>query len=126
MLNTTHLFRVRSLYKRILLLHKLLPVDLKALGDRYVKDEFKRNKTATQQDTENFMAAWEEYADVLYSQAVENVKDSTKNVKLGASLTQEKLDAMRDEQLGQLYELMQETRKLNVQFSIEEDNKHKK
>ncbi|KAM4852535.1 uncharacterized protein RHO17_017757 [Thomomys bottae] len=38
----SHALQVRSLYRRILLLHRVLPPDLKALGDQYVKDELRR------------------------------------------------------------------------------------
>lgn len=55
----SHVSRVRSLYKRILVLHRFLPIDLRALGDQYVKDEFRRHKTATPEEAEGFMDEWE-------------------------------------------------------------------
>nr|XP_051676976.1 succinate dehydrogenase assembly factor 3, mitochondrial-like [Oryctolagus cuniculus] len=80
----SHGSKVRALYRRILQLHRVLPPDLKALGDQYVKDEFRRHK------------------------AVE-----------------EKLNDFRDEQIGQLQELMQEATKPNRQFSITDSTKPK-
>ncbi|KPP74963.1 hypothetical protein Z043_105830 [Scleropages formosus] len=41
MANAAHVSRILSLYKRILLLHRFLPIELRALGDQYVKDEFR-------------------------------------------------------------------------------------
>lgn len=60
-----HVSRVRSLYKRILVLHRFLPIDLRALGDQYVKDEFRRHKKASTDEVKNFMTEWEVTASLL-------------------------------------------------------------
>ena len=49
---------VRKLYKTILKLHRGLPPDLAYMGDMYVKDEFKRHKQATPEQTITFMESW--------------------------------------------------------------------
>lgn len=54
-----HVSRVRSLYKRLLVLHRFLPIDLRALGDQYVKDEFRRHKSASSEEVQGFMREWE-------------------------------------------------------------------
>lgn len=54
----SHVFVVKSLYRRILNLHRKMPITLKALGDQYVKDEFKRNKNATLEQAEEFLQEW--------------------------------------------------------------------
>lgn len=54
-----HVSRVRALYRRILLLHRSLPPDLKALGDQYVKDEFRRHKTVGSEEAQRFLQEWE-------------------------------------------------------------------
>lgn len=54
-----HVSRVRSLYRRILLLHRVLPPDLKALGDQYVKDEFRKHKTVGSDEAHRFLQEWE-------------------------------------------------------------------
>lgn len=54
-----HVSRVRSLYKRILVLHRFLPIELRALGDEYVKDEFRRHKRAEPKEVKSFMTEWE-------------------------------------------------------------------
>ena len=53
-----HVSTVRSLYKTILMLHKGLPCEMKALGDQYVKSEFKRHKDAEPQFVVQFMKEW--------------------------------------------------------------------
>ena len=58
-MSALHVSRVRALYRRILLLHRVLPPDLKDLGDRYVKDEFRRHKTAGSKEAERFLQEWE-------------------------------------------------------------------
>uniref|UniRef100_A0A668V5A3 Succinate dehydrogenase assembly factor 3 n=1 Tax=Oreochromis aureus TaxID=47969 RepID=A0A668V5A3_OREAU len=52
-----HVSRVRSLYKRIL--RRFLPIELRALGDQYVKDEFRRHKSAEPKEVKSFMKEWE-------------------------------------------------------------------
>lgn len=59
MATSAHVSKVRSLYKRILVLHRFLPIDLKALGDQYVKDEFRRHKNAANEEVKSFMKEWE-------------------------------------------------------------------
>nr|XP_042128719.1 succinate dehydrogenase assembly factor 3, mitochondrial isoform X2 [Peromyscus maniculatus bairdii] len=54
-----HVSRVRGLYKRILQLHRALPPDLKALGDQYVKDEFRRHKAVGSGEAQRFLQEWE-------------------------------------------------------------------
>ena len=46
------------LYRRILKLHKSLPLTSKALGDQYLKDEFRRHKNATQEQMAEFIQEW--------------------------------------------------------------------
>ncbi|XP_051033093.1 succinate dehydrogenase assembly factor 3, mitochondrial [Phodopus roborovskii] len=120
-----HVSRVRSLYKRILQLHRALPPDLKALGDQYVKDEFRRHKTVGPGEAQRFLQEWEAYAAVLRQQAKDNRQSSSGKACFGTSLPEEKLNDFRDEQIGQLQELMQEATKPNRQFSITESTKPK-
>ena len=53
-----HRSRVRALYKAILRLHKGMPPELKELGDKYVKEEFKRHKDAEAPFVVVFMKEW--------------------------------------------------------------------
>lgn len=50
--------RVRLLYKTILRLHRGLPVEFKAIGDQYVRDEFQRHKKCQPAEANVFMAEW--------------------------------------------------------------------
>ncbi|KAE8596306.1 hypothetical protein XENTR_v10016048 [Xenopus tropicalis] len=156
----SHVQNVRSLYKRILVLHRMLPLHFKALGDQYVKEEFRRHKNASPQEAKLFMEEWEcqnktlmgsldnfdgwflcnlchpykgslrvgslsflalVYATLLWKQANEKLHSSGGKGIFGASLSQEKLNCFREEQIGQLFELMQETTKQKHQFDVIED-----
>lgn len=59
MSSPAHVSRVRALYKRILVLHRFMPIDLRALGDQYVKEEFSRHKSASPDQVQHFMKEWE-------------------------------------------------------------------
>lgn len=92
-----------SLYRSILRAHRTkLPQELRYLGDEYVKAEFKAHK-----DIDNplhivgFLTQWQDY---LRSIDGGKWKDG--------KLTQQELDKMSPEQVGQLYELMQETKRI--------------
>ncbi|XP_051992261.1 succinate dehydrogenase assembly factor 3, mitochondrial [Xyrauchen texanus] len=119
MANPGHVSKVRCLYKRILLLHRFMPIDLRALGDQYVKDEFRRHKTASHEEVKRFMVEWEDYKDTLQTQVLES--GGNKKLVFGADLSEEKLKLFQDEQIGQLYELMLESNKPNRQFAIQEE-----
>lgn len=118
-----HVSKVRSLYKRILVLHRFLPIDLRALGDQYVKDEFRRHKSASAEEVRSFMTEWENYKDTLQTQVLEATETQCSSVKFGADLPEGKLNNFQDDQIGQLYELMLESTKSTRQFDIQEDSK---
>ncbi|PGH06829.1 acetate non-utilizing protein 9, mitochondrial [Polytolypa hystricis UAMH7299] len=91
-----------ALYRRLLRVHrKKLPQDMRFLGDEYVKSEFRAHR-----DVENplhivgFLKEWQ-----LYAQKLEGGSWQ------GEKLDKEKIDKMSDQQLGQLYELMQALQK---------------
>ncbi|KAL4909209.1 succinate dehydrogenase assembly factor 3, mitochondrial [Aspergillus multicolor] len=86
------------LYRRILRVHRRkLDPEMRILGDSYVKSEFRAHRS-----TENplhiigFLTEWQ-----LYAQKLEG------DAWIGEKLDKSKLDKMSDQQLGQLYELMQ-------------------
>ena len=54
----SHLQGVRLLYKSCLKLHRGLPLELKAIGDSYVKEEFRRHKEASPEHSKVFMQQW--------------------------------------------------------------------
>ncbi|XP_062899884.1 succinate dehydrogenase assembly factor 3, mitochondrial [Mobula hypostoma] len=120
-----HTARVRALYKRLLRLHRRLPSDLRLLGDQYVKDEFRKNKVAGASETARFLEEWQAYADILQTQVMESAKQPMEKIRYGANLTANKLQSFNEQQIGQLYELMQEATKPNYELSTENDPHHK-
>ncbi|XP_073532575.1 succinate dehydrogenase assembly factor 3, mitochondrial [Phyllobates terribilis] len=123
---TSHVSQVRALYRKILLLHRTLPLHLKALGDQYVKDEFRRHKNVGQSEAKLFMKEWEGYAAMLWEQAKHGIQHSEATRSYGVPLTQDKLDCFNEEQIGQLHELMRETTKSKMQFDIVEETGQKR
>ncbi|XP_028820166.1 succinate dehydrogenase assembly factor 3, mitochondrial [Denticeps clupeoides] len=121
MANPAHVSRVRSLYKRLLMLHRFMPIELRALGDQYVKDEFRRHKTASGHEVATFMVEWEKYRDTLQAQVLQCPGDEVKRGQFGTDLAEEKLKHFQDEQIGQLHELMLESTKPSRQFDVQSD-----
>ncbi|NXA41065.1 SDHF3 factor, partial [Eudromia elegans] len=113
----------RSLYRRVLRLHRALPPALRALGDRYAGEEFRRHKAAGPAEAQRFLREWE--ATVLWQQINEDRENPRGKAVFGVQLTEEKLNDFRDEQIGQLKELMDEATKPHKQFTVSEDSKYK-
>ena len=47
------------LYRRVLKLNKLLPLELRAIGTEYAKDEFRRHKSANSEKASIFIEEWQ-------------------------------------------------------------------
>ncbi|KAH8676814.1 hypothetical protein BGZ60DRAFT_266521 [Tricladium varicosporioides] len=94
------------LYRRLLRAHrKFLPRDMRLLGDEYVKSEFKAHRSVENPvHIIGFLTEWQ-----LYAQKLEGDKWIGEKMDVG------KIGKMSDQQLGQMYELMQAIRenKLN-------------
>ncbi|XP_005099796.1 succinate dehydrogenase assembly factor 3, mitochondrial [Aplysia californica] len=103
--NITHTARVRALYKALLKLHRGLPVQMKALGDQYVKEEFRLHKEAKPEETEVFMQEWTKY----YVTLAKQLGQRRHKQLVGNDLSPQMLDNLRPEQMGQLHELFVET-----------------
>ncbi|KAM9231122.1 succinate dehydrogenase assembly factor 3, mitochondrial [Leptosomus discolor] len=114
----------RGLYRRILLLHRALPAALRALGDRYVKEEFRKHKAAGPAEAQRFLREWENYAALIQQQIDEDKRNLREKTVYGIQLTEEKLDDFRDEQIGQLKELMDEATKPRERITISKDLEH--
>ncbi|KAF8856941.1 ACN9-domain-containing protein [Acephala macrosclerotiorum] len=94
------------LYRRLLRAHrKHLPREMRLMGDEYVKSEFRAHR-----DTENpvhiigFLTEWQLYAQKLEGESW-----------LGERMDPAKIEKMSDQQLGQMYELMQAIRKKELE-----------
>jgi len=100
------------LYRRLLRAHrKFLPREMRQLGDEYIKSEFRAHR-----NVENpvhiigFLTEWQ-----MYAQKLEG--DSW----IGERMDVGKIDKMSDQQIGQLYELMQAIRKRQLEDSESSD-----
>ncbi|XP_039261980.1 succinate dehydrogenase assembly factor 3, mitochondrial-like [Styela clava] len=122
----SHVRTVRSLYKRILKLHQLLPPDLKAVGDQYCKQEFKQHKTAKPEFVLPFLEQWREYANTLELQLSQNLSQGKElNPNIGENISENVLESdFNSGHIVQLHELMKETSKPSTQFRIEEEKWH--
>ncbi|CAG1981290.1 unnamed protein product [Fusarium graminearum] len=86
------------LYRRLLRAHrKHLPPDMRILGDEYIKAEFRAHrKVDNPTHLIGFLTEWQ-----MYAQKIEG------DQWVGDKLDEQKLSKMSDEQIQQLYELMQ-------------------
>ena len=73
------------------------------IGDQYTKDEFKRHKQASSDQSQAFMVEWTNYAITVAKQL--GVRGSHTAKTLGRPLSSGDLDKFSDEQVEQLYEL---------------------
>ncbi|KJE88840.1 hypothetical protein CAOG_000419 [Capsaspora owczarzaki ATCC 30864] len=123
-----HVLAVKQLYRQILQLHRHMPPAMRVMGDMYVRDEFKRHKGAQASQAQVFMAEWKGYAKTLQAQlgvadspssgsgdAATPISSTGKTDEpalgtLGVAMDPKLLDAMTDEQVGQLHELFVEAR----------------
>ncbi|MCJ1281840.1 acetate non-utilizing protein 9 [Xylographa opegraphella] len=101
------------LYRRLLRTHrKHLPKEMRLLGDEYIKSEFRAHR-----NIENpvhiigFLTEWQ-----MYAQKLEG------DLWLGEKIDSGKIDKMSDQQLGQLYELMQAIQKRDQDGGNEESS----
>ena len=101
------------LYRRLLRIHrKKLAAEQRVFGDTYLKAEFRRHR-----DVENplhivgFLTEWQQYGQQLEG-------DDWKGQKIDTAL----LDKMNDQQVGQMYELMQAIQKRGRDSVDEEED----
>ncbi|KAG1798461.1 ACN9-domain-containing protein [Suillus plorans] len=93
------------LYRRLLRAHRRLPIEMRLLGDDYVKAEFRRHKEITNPvHVMGFLTQWKMYLDEL----PRDPSDSRSFKKLDPTV----YEKMSAEQLGQLYEFMHATKEI--------------
>ncbi|KAF2207400.1 hypothetical protein CERZMDRAFT_11607, partial [Cercospora zeae-maydis SCOH1-5] len=94
------------LYRRILRTHrKHLPQEMRVLGDEYVKAEFRAHqKIDNPVHIVGFLTEWQSYA-----QQIEGEQWRGERMERG------KVEKMSDEQIAQMYELMQAIRKQELE-----------
>lgn len=76
---------------------------LPSTGDQYTRDEFKRHKEASTEQSQVFMVEWTNYAITVAKQL--GVRGSHTAKTLGRPLSENELENFNDEQVHQLYEL---------------------
>jgi len=105
-----------ALYRGILRAHRKMPMEMRMLGDKYVRSEFKLHKSVTNPgQLESFFVAWEEYLDQMMraarrrdsvSNGTLDEKDEMERVGFGRHLP---LDVeLSDDQKSQLEKLKDE------------------
>ncbi|KAF8071603.1 hypothetical protein FPV67DRAFT_883713 [Lyophyllum atratum] len=98
------LFPPIPLFRRLLRAHRVLPREMRSLGDEYVKAEFRRHKEVTNPVyIIGFLSQWKMYLDEL-------PRDAQMKSFAGKKLDPTVFEKMSAEQLGQLYELMHATK----------------
>lgn len=92
-----------QLYRALLRAHVYkLPSEIRALGDQYVKAEFKAHKNIDNPlHIVGFLTQWQDY-----------LREIDGGSWMQGKLKKQDLEKMSPEQVGQLYELMQETQKM--------------
>ncbi|BHF64335.1 acetate non-utilizing protein 9 [Sparganum proliferum] len=86
---------------------------MRLVGDKYVKEEFRKHKTADKQFIGPFMIEWSRYASTLAEQLTlsgqsEKNEKSTEQAKIGIPLQETDLEKFSAKQLNQLLELADE------------------
>ncbi|EST04784.1 Complex 1 LYR protein [Kalmanozyma brasiliensis GHG001] len=93
-----------KLYRRIIRAHRKLDADMRAVGDNYVKDEFRRHKGIDNPlQIIGFLSSWKMYLDQL------EVQQGQPGGFRGERLDAQLLEKMSDEQIYQIHELMTAT-----------------
>ncbi|XP_065355197.1 succinate dehydrogenase assembly factor 3, mitochondrial [Calliphora vicina] len=118
----SHPQKVRILYKTVLRLHRGLPDELRELGDKYVKDEFRRHLKCTPMEAQLFMTEWAKYA-VTISQQL-GLRGKPKGT-IGDELDAQTVEMLKDDQAVQLYELMLAAKGIEGDVITPDDIKNK-
>lgn len=91
------------LYKSILSSHRILPGEMRFIGDAYVREEFKLHKNAKPEHLRPFFEEWINYLQLMQSM------DAT---SIGKDLPAEEVAALSEEQRGKLVTMFNETQAL--------------
>jgi len=96
-----------ALYRDVLRAHrKVLPPPMRALGDRYLRDEFRRHKEGNTSDNQwrAFAAEWQSYVATLNGSGAE----------LSGDISPEMVENLTPEQKEQLAKLQDEAHRLGA------------
>ncbi|KAH9954338.1 ACN9-domain-containing protein [Russula dissimulans] len=104
------------LYRRILRAHRYLPVEMRSLGDDYIKAEFRRHKDVTNPGyIIGFLSQWKVYLDQI------PVGPEAQRFR-GKKLDPTVFEKLSDEQLGQMHELMRATKDIWKPLAVDPDS----
>mmetsp|Transcript_12791 Transcript_12791/g.39280 ORF Transcript_12791/g.39280 Transcript_12791/m.39280 type:complete len:128 (+) Transcript_12791:56-439(+) len=104
---------VLSLYRSILRLHqRKLSSDLRELADKYLKNEFKAHKKATEDQAREFMAQW-----LMYHEHLRQAKSEEMYAK---NLSASEIEQLSDDQLQKLNEMKTSTQEMAKKMDEEE------
>lgn len=104
-----------SLYRHILKLHRLLPSEMRVIGDNYVKTEFRIHRRVHEANVlKTFYSEWSQYAETLLNQVSHDFETNSVEKPLGFKLELKRLSEFNDDQLFNLMELRK--------FAINENN----
>ena len=93
-----------ALYARVLRAHRVLPREMRQLGDAYVKDEFRKHRAAAPSFLPSFFAEWTSYAHALDGKVA---PDSATNTHVGAPMP-DLLAALSPQQLQSMVNMREE------------------
>ena len=91
------------LYASVLRAHRALPPQMRELGDRYVREEFRRHRTASATFLQPFLSEWQNYVASLPRAGAEEA-----SVVIGRDLAPDQAASLSQEQLEQLARLREE------------------
>ncbi|KAK9459857.1 uncharacterized protein V1516DRAFT_609658, partial [Lipomyces oligophaga] len=95
------------LYRRILRAHRKLPSEHRFLGDQYVKAEYRLHRNIEDPlQIIGFLTSWQQYVEAIEG-------DSWRDAKLDI----QKLEKLSEQQIIQLYELMQSAQGKESEYS---------
>ncbi|KAH9456920.1 hypothetical protein Pst134EA_020827 [Puccinia striiformis f. sp. tritici] len=102
------------LYRRLLRIHRALPIEMRSLGDTYVKDEFRRCRSIDNPiQIIGFLGQWKTYLDNLQD-TKHTASSGNPSINLGKKLPEDLLEKLSPEQVGQLFELLKATKEIWV------------
>ena len=103
--------RAIRLFRSILREHRKLPVELRVIGDDYVKNEFHLHKTAKDpEQLRQFFVGWEQY--------LQQLRKRKSGSKIGVAMDELVQGALSEDQMGRMNDLRAE-----IQTSSRPDNR---
>ncbi|KAJ2331548.1 hypothetical protein GGF44_000881 [Coemansia sp. RSA 1694] len=96
------------LYRSILRTHRLMPREMRFVGDQYVRSEFRSHRAVSDRRfLEPFFAQWTSYLHLLQEQTGRKAVDGGLATDIGKHLEPHVADMLEDDKAEQLLELHQ-------------------